>query len=465
MRKYKISIILPVYNTEKYLNRCFKSILKQTFDSYDVIVINDGSTDNSLQIIKKFAKQNPKIKFFTQLNKGLSSARNLGMEKSNADYILFVDSDDSINKNTLEELYTLAIKDDSCISMTRFRWLTQKGLVIKKEPSYLGYSNEKIFKELVSSKIPTSTCSRLFKKELFTNNNIFFPIGLYFEEIATIYKLHYFAKKISFSNKCHYNYYFNEGSISNTISIKHISDMFKVLISVEKFLVKETIWDLYKDDFYTKCLMNISYLIKQINTRNTETDNVKLYKLLANKILRYSFFIKKEIHKYKIGHKDFFYSSLSNILPLYRYNSNFTNNILNTFESKKLISLSNNLLGLEVLILEELFKFKLNMGIYIVAKGEIYDKIVDKIKDVHIEILGVADKKNLKNKLSLKDNMNLSYSEIFEINKENKSLINIVVASISFASEICDELTKLSRKYGININLITYSDKLNGDLL
>ncbi len=126
MIKYKISIILPVYNTEKYLTRCFKSVLRQTFDSYEVIVINDGSTDNSLSIINKFAKQNSKIKVYSQENKGLSYSRNLGIKKSNADYIFFLDSDDSIHKNTLEELYNLAKINNSCITITRFRWLTQK---------------------------------------------------------------------------------------------------------------------------------------------------------------------------------------------------------------------------------------------------------------------------------------------------------------------------------------------------
>lgn len=308
MTKYKISVILPVYNTEKYLTRCFKSVLRQTFDSYEVIVINDGSTDNSLSIINKFAKQNSKIKIYSQENKGLSCSRNLGIEKSNADYIFFLDSDDSIHKNTLEELYNLAKIDDSCIAMTRFRWITQERMLIRKEPSYFGYDNKKIFKELISSKIPASTCSRLYKKELFTNNNIFFPLGLYFEEIATIYKLHYFAKNISFSNKCHYNYYFNDHSISNNISTKHISDMFKVLVSVKKFLDKEGVWNLYKNDFCNKCLMYSNYLMKQINTRNKQSNNtIKLGKLLANKIFKYSFFIKQEIEEFKQNNNDFFF--------------------------------------------------------------------------------------------------------------------------------------------------------------
>ena len=100
MNKYKFSIIVPVYNVENYVDKCIKSILNQTYKNYEVIIINDGSTDNSLNIINKY-KNNKKIKIITQKNKGLSNARNNGMKMATGDYLLFIDSDDYIEDKLL----------------------------------------------------------------------------------------------------------------------------------------------------------------------------------------------------------------------------------------------------------------------------------------------------------------------------------------------------------------------------
>ena len=103
----KISIIVPVYNTEKYLSKCLNSLIKQTYKDIEIIVVNDGSKDKSLEIAKKFAKQDNRIKVFNKENGGLSSARNFGIEKASGEYIGFVDSDDYIKENMFEILYNM----------------------------------------------------------------------------------------------------------------------------------------------------------------------------------------------------------------------------------------------------------------------------------------------------------------------------------------------------------------------
>ena len=103
----KISIIVPVYNTEKYLSKCLNSLIKQTYKDIEIIVVNDGSKDKSLEIAKKIAKQDNRIKVFNKENGGLSSARNFGIEKASGEYIGFVDSDDYIKENMFEILYNM----------------------------------------------------------------------------------------------------------------------------------------------------------------------------------------------------------------------------------------------------------------------------------------------------------------------------------------------------------------------
>ena len=109
----KISVIVPVYNTQKYLNECLNSLINQTFQDIEIICINDGSTDDSLEVLNEFSKKDNRIKIVTQKNSGLSASRNHGIELSKGEYIYFIDSDDYIELNTLKELYDISI-ENSC---------------------------------------------------------------------------------------------------------------------------------------------------------------------------------------------------------------------------------------------------------------------------------------------------------------------------------------------------------------
>ena len=100
-----ISVIIPIYNMEKYLDRCINSITEQSYKNIEILLINDGSTDNSLKICKKFQKEDERIKFFSMNHQGVSIARNLGIEKAKGKYIMFIDSDDWIEKDTIKNLY------------------------------------------------------------------------------------------------------------------------------------------------------------------------------------------------------------------------------------------------------------------------------------------------------------------------------------------------------------------------
>ena len=112
-QKPLVSVIVPVYNVEKYLEECLDSIINQTLEDIEIICVNDGSTDNSLKILKKYAKKDNRIKIINQKNCGLGCARNSGLNQSQGDYIFFLDSDDYLNPNILEKLYPKALESHS----------------------------------------------------------------------------------------------------------------------------------------------------------------------------------------------------------------------------------------------------------------------------------------------------------------------------------------------------------------
>lgn len=190
-----ISVIVPVYNVSKYLSNCINSILNQTYDDFELILVDDGSTDNSLNICNEFAKIDSRIIVLTKLNGGQGSARNLGLENAKGNYIVFVDGDDWIEKNLLEVLLNNLKKYDADISCG--------GVYSKLDKSDFTSSAEVTVKNnlqamelFVMNKdgFNHSPVSKIFKKELFYNVRFLELQG--FEDAATIYKVFVKAKKV-----------------------------------------------------------------------------------------------------------------------------------------------------------------------------------------------------------------------------------------------------------------------------
>lgn len=151
----KVSVIIPIYNVEKYLNECIESILQQTLSDLELILINDGSSDNSSKICEDYVKKDKRIKYISQENQGVSRARNEGLKIATGEYVFVMDSDDTIEKNFLDNAYKNAIKNNSDIVV-------------------LGqyYSNRLPYPPALP------TMAMFFKREFFVNSNIFYPIGI-----------------------------------------------------------------------------------------------------------------------------------------------------------------------------------------------------------------------------------------------------------------------------------------------
>ncbi|BAP33667.1 family 2 glycosyl transferase [Chryseobacterium sp. StRB126] len=229
----RISIIVPVYNVENYLAKCLDSLVNQTHQNIEILVVDDGSKDNSVEIIKEYEGKYPdKIKTFTKENGGLSDARNFGLDRVTGDYIGFVDSDDYVTETMFEEMLHLAEKHQTRIVICNIQKVDENGQVTQKL-TQIPNMEEKIRLEdhfSVFSDISYFACNKLFKKELFNQKR--FKKGVHFEDIQLIPQLLLECETIAQTQNFHYQYLERTDSITKTHSEKGL-DILKAVLDVE----------------------------------------------------------------------------------------------------------------------------------------------------------------------------------------------------------------------------------------
>ena len=222
-----ISVIVPVYRVEKYLERCVKSILSQTYKNLEVILVDDGSPDQCPAICDACAEKDARVKVIHQENKGLSGARNAGIDAASGEYLAFVDSDDYVSPHFIEELYQL-LQDTGCaIGQCRFFYVKGDGLVEEGDSAFCIYRGESLMEQLYGPE-EKATCfvvawNKLYRAELFKETGIRYPEGRIHEDEATTYRLFHEAKKLAFLDRALYGYYTeNGGSITSVFSAKRL---------------------------------------------------------------------------------------------------------------------------------------------------------------------------------------------------------------------------------------------------
>lgn len=211
-----ISIIVPVYNVEKYIHKCIDSILAQTFVDFELILVNDGSLDKSGVICDKYAEIDDRIRVIHKENGGQSTARNVALDIAKGKYIGFIDGDDYIDSNMFEILYNTNIKYESQISVCG-RYNVFDGKIAKffiSDKPIVMNSKESIRRLLVYNNMDSSPCDKLFEASLF--DNIRFPKGYICEDVAVVYKLLENSKTIVHTGKPLYYYLQREGSTSKS---------------------------------------------------------------------------------------------------------------------------------------------------------------------------------------------------------------------------------------------------------
>ncbi|WP_313003284.1 glycosyltransferase family 2 protein [Chryseobacterium gleum] len=234
----RVSIIVPVYNVENYLAKCLDSLVKQSLPDIEILVVNDGSKDNSEKIIEGYAQKYPeKIKAYTKENGGLSDARNFGIDRATGDYIGFVDSDDYVTETMFEEMLLLAEKHNAKMVISNIQKVDENGKVVQKL-TQLPNMPEKITLEnnfSVFSDISYFGCNKLFKKELFNQKR--FKKGVHFEDIQLIPQLLLECETIAQTQNFHYQYLERTDSITKTHTEKGL-DMLKAVSDVEQVFIE-----------------------------------------------------------------------------------------------------------------------------------------------------------------------------------------------------------------------------------
>ena len=237
----KVSVIVPIYNVEKYLEKCINSLLSQTLEDIQIILVNDGSKDNSGNIAKECEKNNKnRIIYVEKENGGLSDARNYGLKYATGDFIAFLDSDDYIEKNAYEEMYNKAIEENADYVECDFIWEFPNKIRVDKQYPY------KNKKEMLSF-VRVVAWNKLIKRQLITDNNLEFPKGLRYEDVEFTYKLIPFINKFAYVDKPFIHYVQREGSIAN-VQNERTSEIFTVLDNVIEFYKKNNIYEKYRDE-------------------------------------------------------------------------------------------------------------------------------------------------------------------------------------------------------------------------
>lgn len=241
----KVSIIVPIYNTSKYLRTCIDSLLNQSEKDIEIILINDGSTDNSAEIIKSY--KDKRIVYIEKENTGIGSTRNIGISKSKGTYLMFIDSDDYISSNCVERMYNFAVQTNSDIVVSDFYKDYSGRLEVIKIP-YFDSSSLKNNPSILN-KINLGPCNKIYKKSIL--KNVMFEEKLKYEDVPFVIKAFKNASKISKLNEP-LSYYVIHNNSQTTIRDDKIFDILKIIDIINNEL---------NDKIYHESILNLSTMI------------------------------------------------------------------------------------------------------------------------------------------------------------------------------------------------------------
>lgn len=302
-----ISIIVPIYNTSLYLNRCLDAIINQSYKNLEVILVDDGSVDNSSLICMEYVRKDSRVKYFKKKNGGAASARNFGIKKATGKYIGFVDSDDVIHVDMFLTLYNNIIHNNADLSICEVvRFIDYPSFTTDNKVEV--YSKNEALKILLEDKkICSYSVNKLCKLELI--KDIKYPIGKLQEDVGTVYKFITRSNKIVYSYSKLYGYFTRSDSVTNTLNTKFIYDYFEMVekryndlldlgitdylklnkanvilgsfidLSLNRRLLSDKIFKNYMDDK----LIELRKLKKEIKKINTKKHNLLINILLFNK--------------------------------------------------------------------------------------------------------------------------------------------------------------------------------------
>lgn len=244
-RQPEISVIVPVFNSDKRIELCLNSILAQTFENFEVICIDDGSTDSSSEIIKKFTEKDHRFKLIKQANKGTSAARNMGLSEAKGIYICFIDSDDTLDNKTFALAIDKAYKTNADIVQYNFIREYANCSIVQPSP------RDKFFTFKDTGLIRLILWDKIIRKDILQGIS-FSPSMTYFEDSLFIFQAYLNSSKNYFFNMPLYSYHIRKNSLSQNLSSKHINYVKQGIAEIEKIT--------YSAGLYKKCMKVIIFL-------------------------------------------------------------------------------------------------------------------------------------------------------------------------------------------------------------
>lgn len=306
-REELVSIVVPVYNVEKYLEKCLNSIINQTYKNLEIICIDDGSPDRSIDILNKFAKKDNRIRIISQQNKGLSGARNSGIDNAKGKYIVFVDSDDWLELKLVEKCIK-KIKKADILVFGNYNHYPDKE---EKKNNFL--ENEKFdngldyFIKSYENKLRFGNCwNKFYRKDIIEKNNIYFEEGRLYEDLLFVFKYMYYSKNIKVESEALYHYVVKrKESITFKLNPNDLQDVLFTINELEKFFKEKRKEDFLERIEYKEYLYKWIYeccLSKYLKNKDIRLKEIKkvLKKLKSNKVyLDYTKEILKKSKKIK----------------------------------------------------------------------------------------------------------------------------------------------------------------------
>lgn len=276
----KVSVIVPVYNAQKYLKKCAESLVHQTLEDIEIIFVNDGSTDHSLEMLEEYRQLFPKkVSVYSKENGGQASARNFGIRNSHGEYIGFVDADDYVDIHMFEEMYNKAKQEDSDYVECQYHYLAVDAKGDENEIPQYGHVRAYQSKREMFIDPLVSPWNKLYRASVIKDNVCLFPEGVIYEDTAFYIKVIPYLKKLSYLPEAYVYHYLWPGSTMNDKKYIRVGNIFIVLQDVIDFYKKNNIYEDYQSEleyFCVKILLCSSLKrIAQINDKRLRKDLVR----------------------------------------------------------------------------------------------------------------------------------------------------------------------------------------------
>lgn len=258
MMKRMYSIIVPVYNVERYINECLDSLMNQTYKNIEIIVINDGSSDSSLSLIEEYSRIDDRIRVIDQKNMGLGYTRNVGIDNAKGDFILFIDSDDYISLNTCEEIEKILSSNDEIDIIVLGRYRFADGVYmqdhVSKEQTYFETGESYLLHCVQNECFTASSCNKVFRRSFLKKNKLRFDSGILYEDLLFVFKALICSSSLVVMDFPYYYYRWNrKDSIINTINEKD-KDVLYTVNMMECFLIQKNKYYLMEDILYKELI-------------------------------------------------------------------------------------------------------------------------------------------------------------------------------------------------------------------